>query len=240
MSRNLERTFSVAMPVERVWRAMTDPEELNQWYFPFRVAADGSTRTEILGEERPAEVIEFEAPRRFCVRTTYTGREQWPPLPPGTRDITVVLEASDVGTRVVITHSGFGDGDDWEQALGATSRGVDETIADLVCYLETGVGVRRHPDMGESFHGIGGREVAAGLEVLSVQPGTFAAELGLAKGDFLVELAGGAVFGFAELNFFIREHPVGESVDAAWVRNGQIGRGTARLGARQPVAVEVT
>ena len=139
----------------------------------------------------------------------------------------------------MITHSGFGDGEDWEQALGATSRGVDETIADLVCYLETGVGVRRHPSMGESFHGIGAREVAAGLEVLSVQPGTFAAELGLAPGDIVVELAGAAVFGFPELNFFIREHRVGEPVAAAWVRNGQISRGTARLGARLPVAFDV-
>ena len=55
----------------------------------------------------------------------------------------VVFESTDSGTTVVITHSGFGDGEDWEQALEATSRGVDETIADLVCYLETGVGVRK-------------------------------------------------------------------------------------------------
>ena len=85
MSRNLERTFSVAMPVERVWSAMTDPDELNRWYFPFRVAEDGSTRTEILGVERQAEVVAYEPPRRFCLRTTYTGLEQWPPLPPGTQ-----------------------------------------------------------------------------------------------------------------------------------------------------------
>ena len=215
---------------------MTDPDELNEWYFPFRVDEDGSSRTEILGVERPSEVVAFEPMRSLQLRTTLTGSEQWPPLPPHTRDMTVVLEATDSGTTVVITHSGFGEGDDWQQTLSATSRGVDETIADLVCYLETGVGVRRHRGMGEGFHGIGAREVTAGLEVMSVQPGTFAEKLGLQRGDLLVEVAGAAVFGFAELNFCTRAHQPGELLEAAWVRNGQLARGSAELSRRASVA----
>jgi uncharacterized protein YndB with AHSA1/START domain len=236
MNGSITRTFSVSLPIERVWTAMTDPDELNEWYFPFRVDENGSTQTEILGVERRSEVVSLEPMRSFQMRTTLTGSEQWPPLPPSTRDMTVVLEATDSGTKVVITHSGFGEGDDWKQALSATGRGVDETIADLVCYLETGVGVRRHPRLGESFHGIGAREVPAGLEVSSVQPGTFAEKLGLQGGDLLVELAGAAVFGFAELNFCTREHQPGELLEAAWVRSGRLTRGTAELGRRAPVA----
>ena len=60
MGGSFERTFTVAVPVERAWKAMTDPAELNKWYFPFRVAEDGSTSTEILGQERASEVVEFE------------------------------------------------------------------------------------------------------------------------------------------------------------------------------------
>jgi uncharacterized protein YndB with AHSA1/START domain len=232
VSRKIERTFTVSVAIEQVWRAMTDPAELNQWYFPFRIDDDLSTHTEIDGNDRAAEVLEFEPLRAFTLRTTMTGTEGWPHLPPGTRDMNVVFESTDSGTTVVITHSGFGDGADWEQALEATRRGVDETIADLVCYLETGVGVRRHPAFGDSWHGIGARATTAGLEVMSVQPDTFAANLGLTAGDLLIELAGAAVFGFHELNFFIREHHPGEQADAAWVHNGTLIRGTAALGPR--------
>jgi len=42
---------------------MTDPAELNKWYFPFERAEDGSTKTEILGQERKTEVVEFEPNR---------------------------------------------------------------------------------------------------------------------------------------------------------------------------------
>jgi uncharacterized protein YndB with AHSA1/START domain len=235
MSRDLERTFSVSAPLERVWEAMTDPEELNLWYLPFRVAEDGSTHTEILGVDRASEVVEFEPKRMLRMRTEYAGDEQWPVLPPSTRAMTVVLEATDTGTRVRITHSGFGEGAEWDQVLGATARGVEETIADLVLYLQTGVGVRRHPAMGDTVHGIGAREVAAGLEVSSVRPMSFAAELGLEPGDLLVELGGAGVFGFRELFFFTREHAPGERIDAAWVRDGHLKRGTADLGRRTTV-----
>ena len=67
MSHEIVRTFEVAVEVERVWKAMTDPEELNQWYFPFHVEEDGSTRTEILGVERTSEVVEFEPPHKLCI-----------------------------------------------------------------------------------------------------------------------------------------------------------------------------
>jgi hypothetical protein len=40
------------------------------------------------------------------------------------------------------------------------------------------------------------------------------------------------VFGIHELNFFVREHHPGELVEAAWIRNGTVMRGTAELGPR--------
>jgi uncharacterized protein YndB with AHSA1/START domain len=232
MDRKIENTFEVAVSVENVWNAMTDPAELNKWYFPFRIAEDGTTHTEIAGDDRQNEVVAFEPMHTFHLRSTNNGQEHWPPVGPASRDMVVVVEATATGTRVIITHSGFGDGDDWDQVLASTSRGVAETIADLVLYLETGVGVRRHPALGTSFHGIGAVETRAGLLVRSVQQGTFADLVGLAAGDILVELNGASVFGLPELNFFIREHAPGEVVDAAWVRNGTLMRGSAELGPR--------
>jgi uncharacterized protein YndB with AHSA1/START domain len=132
MGTSYERTFTVSVPVERAWRAMTDPEELSKWYFPFEVSEDGSTRTEILGRERPSEVVEFEPQRMFRTRSTITGEEAWG-LTAGTREMTVVFEAVDMGTRITITNSGFGEGADWERDLENAMRGQAETISDLIC-----------------------------------------------------------------------------------------------------------
>jgi uncharacterized protein YndB with AHSA1/START domain len=231
MGTSYERTFTVSVPVERAWRAMTDPEELSKWYFPFEVSEDGSTRTEILGRERPSEVVEFEPQRMFRTRSTITGEEAWG-LTAGTREMTVVFEAVDMGTRITITNSGFGEGADWERDLENAMRGQAETISDLILYLETGVAFPRHHRGEKSWIGFNGREVPAGLEVGPVQPGTFAERLGLRPGDILVELGGASVFGFREVQFFTKEHAAGETAEAAWVRDGALMRGQATLGER--------
>jgi uncharacterized protein YndB with AHSA1/START domain len=230
MNLSFEKTFVVGVPVERAWKAMTDPAELNKWYFPFRVNEDGTTETEILGGERKTEVVEFEPLRMFHTRTVMTGSEVWG-AKPGTREMTVVFEDVESGTRITITNSGFGDPDD----LSSVTRGQEETIADLILYLETGVAFPRHNHGEKSWIGFSARELRKGLEVLSVQPGTFAAGVGLQSGDLIVELGGASVFGIAEVQFFTKEHAAGERAEAAWIRDGNLMRATAELGPRLPV-----
>jgi uncharacterized protein YndB with AHSA1/START domain len=234
MGSTYERTFTVSVPVERAWRAMTDPAELNKWYFPFKVQPDGSTTTEVLGQARGSEIVQFEPYKMFHTRTVLTGSETWA-MAAGTREMTVVFEAVESGTRITITNSGFGEGEEWERDLENTMRGQAETIADLILYLETGVAFPRHHHGEKSWIGFKGREVAAGLEVGPVQPDTFADQLGLLPGDILVELGGASVFGFVEVQFFTKEHAAGETAEAAWIRDGTLMRGSAELGARLPV-----
>jgi carbon monoxide dehydrogenase subunit G len=231
MGSTYERTFTVSVPVERAWRAMTDPEELNKWYFPFTVAEDGSATTEILGQERASEVVEIEPYKMFHTRTVLTGGEAWG-IAAGTREMTVVFEAMETGTRITITNAGFGEGEEWERDLENAMRGQAETIKDLVLYLETGVAFPRHHHGENSWIGFKGTETTAGLQVGLVQAGTFASRLGLKAGDILVELGGASVFGFAEVQFFTKEHGAGEQTSAAWVRDGQLMRGSAELGER--------
>jgi uncharacterized protein YndB with AHSA1/START domain len=236
MGTTFERTFTVAVPVERAWKAMTDPAELNRWYFPFKVAEDGLTTTEILGQQRASEVIAFEPYKMLQTRTTLSGNEAWGVVA-GTREMTVVFEALETGTRITITNSGFGEGEEWERDLENVMRGQAETIADLILYLETGVAFPRHHHGEKSWIGFKAWETPAGLEVGPVQPGTFAERLGLRPGDILVELDGASVFGFAEVQFFTKEHGAGETTDAAWIRGGELMRGTAELGTRTAGAV---
>jgi len=223
-TRSIDRTFSVSVPVERAWRAMTDPAELAQWFF--RPLGEGDTPDgfDLFGSKTEIEVLDVEPLQRF--RYAETGG----PVPKvnGYAEVTVTFEDAGSGTRITITRSGFGDGPDWDAAIEMVGRGLEESIADCVLYVETGVSYPRHPAR-RSYSGIVGFDTPTGLLVQSVERDTFGANLGLAAGDLLVELGGAALFGKRELLFFLRGHEPGEEVEAAWVRDGQLCRGRAEL-----------
>jgi uncharacterized protein YndB with AHSA1/START domain len=232
MSRTIERTFETALPLERVWQVMTDPAELNRWYFPLRREGD-SYRTEVHGRERASEVVEGEPLQFFRMRTRLTGEEGFGVVP-GVREMLVRFERAGAGTRVSITHSGWGEDPESERERRTVERGSDETLADLLLYLSTGVPFPRH-NRGERSHlGLTALEVPGGVEVRGVAPGGFAERLGLEPGDLLVELDGAGVFGLAELAFFAKLRAAGERAEARWVRGGALLRGAAVLGERVP------
>lgn len=230
-TRNTERTFAVSVPVERAWQAMTDPAQLAQWFFA--PVGDGDTPVgfDLYGSVAEIDVLEVDALRRF--RYSETGG----PVPKidGYAEVTVTFEDLGSGTRITITRSGFGDGPDWDGALESVGRGLEESIADFVLYVETGVALPRHP-AHRSGSGIVGSDAPAGLRVHRVEGDSFGSRLGLEPGDLLVELGGGALFGNRELLFFMREHAPGEQIDATWVRDGQVCRGRAELDVWRPQA----
>lgn len=224
-TRTIQRTFSVAVPVDRAWRAMTDPEELAHWFFGFTPSDAGSGgEFDMFGTPARIELLEADRPHRLRYA------EEGGPVPTmhGRAEVTVTFEDVDVGTRITITRSGFGHGADWDAALESTGRGLEESIADLILYLETGVSFPRHPRQ-PTWPGLNGTESNGGLLIHTVDPDSFGERLGLKPGDVLVELGGAAVFGPRELMFFLRSHKPGEVADAAWARGGELMRGNAEL-----------
>jgi uncharacterized protein YndB with AHSA1/START domain len=226
-SRAIQRSFSVAVPVDRAWRAMTDPDEISRWFFPFNPLASGEGEFDMFGEAASIDVLEVDPLRRL----RYAEKGGPVRTVAGRAEVTVTFEDQGSGTRISITRSGFGDGEDWDAALESTGRGLEESIADLVLYLETGVAFPRHPRQ-PCPPGLVAREALGGLRVETVEPAGFADHLDLQPGDVLVELGGAAVFGHRELWFFMRQHQPGDEAEAAWVRDGQLVRGRARLGGR--------
>jgi uncharacterized protein YndB with AHSA1/START domain len=236
MSRSIiERSFEVAVPIERVWQVMTEPAELNRWYFPFRADPDGRLHTEVHGHERTTEVVGGEPLKYFRTRTTLTGREGFGVVP-GVREMLVRFERVASGTRVTVTHSGWADDEESQRERRAVEHGTDETLADLLLYLRSGVPFPRHNRGERSDLGLVALEVPGGVEVRRVQPGTFADRLGLAPGDLLVELDGAGVFGLSDLAFFAKLRTAGETAAARWVRDGALRHGSAVLGERIPMA----
>jgi uncharacterized protein YndB with AHSA1/START domain len=232
MGRTYERVFTVGGSVERVFRAMTDPEELAKWMAPLRQVDDQTFHTEAPIDVDLGRIVveEYEVNRRLRYTERHEGR-------PFTTEVTVVFEEVSTGTRVTFTRAGFDDGGEWDALFKATAHGTDETLADLVLYVETGVAFPRHFSE-KSYHGLDlAIETAAGVVVTDVDPGTFGDRLGLRRGDVIVELGGAAVFKRSDLWFFVREHGAGEDADAAWVRDGQLMRGRASLGSRAAAPV---
>jgi uncharacterized protein YndB with AHSA1/START domain len=209
---------------------MTEPAELARWFFKPVGDAETPAAFDLYGSVANIEVLEVDPHRR------YRYSEAGGPVPKvdGYAEVTVTFEDLGSGTRITITRSGFGDGPDWDAALESVGRGLEESIADLVLYVETGVALPRHPAQ-RSGTGIVGYEAPAGLRVRSVEPDSFGTRLGLEPGDLLVELAGAAGFGKRELLFFMREHAPGEQIDTAWVRDGQVCRGRAELDTWRPL-----
>lgn len=109
----IEKVVELKAPVARVWRAVTDHVEFGTW---FRVALDGPFRVGELstgqitypGYEhvRWEAIVERMEPQRLFVFS-------WPCHEAGVDDdvpkiqVTFELEATDGGTRLTITESGF-------------------------------------------------------------------------------------------------------------------------------------
>jgi uncharacterized protein YndB with AHSA1/START domain len=128
-------TVEIGAPAERVFRALTDPKELTQWWgspdtyrteeWTQDLRVGGSWRASGRGADGHAfkvegEFLEIDPPRKLV--------QTWKPEWDGghVTTITYRLDAIDGGTRVTVRHAGFGDrfescknhGQGWERVLG--------------------------------------------------------------------------------------------------------------------------
>lgn len=225
MSGRWQRTFEVSVPVERVWRAFTDPEEMAKLMTPPASAPpdpNAHVTPEIL-EVQPLKLLRWA--------------EQGGTLPER-GEFTVVFESKDGGSRFTVTRVGFGEGEEADVFSEANELGWEMGFMDLVLYLETGQIVRRHYyGAVESVTGMLYRERDFGLEVLRVNPDTFAAEVGLARGDRLVRVAFVPVFGRSDLAVLFAEHAPGTKLEVEYIRGRERRVGQGRLSSFEKRAV---
>lgn len=227
MTAEYKRTFVVAVPVERAWQAFVEPGQRAAWMSPpgrdpianpeAEYPAPGFPKVELtIGEVREHELLSWSQSH-----TMPSGSKGWV-------ETAVTFEEIDKGTRVTITRSGFGEGLEWELFAQSTGQGWDDSLVDLVAYLETGVNVSRHFS-GRSSIGASMLERGRGVQVAEVIPGGYAAEAGLREGDLLISIGGAGVYRRSDVWFLQREHGPGEELDAAYVRDGALLRGRGRL-----------
>jgi len=105
----IERSIWIEAPRERVWHAITDPQEIQRWFSPTTawelsaLAVGGRlfVRDMETGAEQYVQVIElFDPPRQLILRAD--------PEPPDQPHVTrYVLTEENGGTRLTLTYSGY-------------------------------------------------------------------------------------------------------------------------------------
>jgi uncharacterized protein YndB with AHSA1/START domain len=226
MSSEYERTFSVSAPVDKAWRAFTEPEELEAW---FTTGFKGDEEQGAAVAESPGGPVHFELVE--ARPNSVLQYRQWAASPEAGIEVTVVFESLENGTRITFTQAGFG-GDSVLRSDGVRN-GMDETLADLVMYLEHGVRLPRHRDMpSNGWLAVDLEQRFEGVAVKSVQPDGFGQAVGLQPGDVLFTLGGAAVFRISDTMFFLREHDAGDDVEVTWIRGGEFMQGRGSLSRR--------
>jgi uncharacterized protein YndB with AHSA1/START domain len=220
--RKIEKTFTVGVPVGRAWTAFVDGDERSKWEaneYEIDPVPGGKVRWTLPGLESNGQVEAVEHERLL----------QWAEIdgPHLESEITVTFEAVDGGTRISITHAGFGDTDDWGEWIEGTTLGWTQAIADLIVYLEQGVVAGRFTS-GMEPPGMRTTDTPGGMVVDEVLDGGWASQAGLQPGDLLLNVGGVAIYTLPEFWVLLRVYKHGDALAVDYVRNGQrlTGRGT--------------
>jgi uncharacterized protein YndB with AHSA1/START domain len=135
----IERTVELPQPVERVWRAISDPAEIRRWFpnesatLDVRPGGTGELVWDIDGKEfrTGVEVHEVVEPVRFVWSW---GHESTNATDPVTTVEFLLSARGDGGTTLLVRESGFLD----EKHRAGNTEGWAEETAELVAYLDRG------------------------------------------------------------------------------------------------------
>lgn len=139
----IEQTIELPFPQERVWRAITSPEELSRW-FGDKITLDPVVGSEInfIWHEHGTSsgvVEEYDPPNRFAYRWRTHGVEESEPLAPGNSTlVTFTLTPTAVGTRLYLLETGFASLPESirEKSHLENTSGWKTELGELVEYLE--------------------------------------------------------------------------------------------------------
>lgn len=145
--KNNERTIhtprEINAPVEAVWKALTDAQELQRW-FPVRAGVNDGKIELSWGSQVDWRLEIEEEQRNKYLRLGYQ-EEHHKIVSDVPRRLAVefFLEAKAGKTLLRIVHSGFGGGSNWDDVYDGVRRGWDMESISLKHYLEHHAGKDR-------------------------------------------------------------------------------------------------
>lgn len=132
--RTIEKKLYIAAAPERVYRAFTTKEDLERWFVTrAEVDARPGGVFNLWWKENtvPGEFVALDPPRSF----TFT----WDDGPKyGVTTCRLEFIPENDGTVVQLTHTGFGQGENWDELYDGVKDGWNEELDYLKTWLETG------------------------------------------------------------------------------------------------------
>ena len=209
-----EATFIVATPRAQAW----------EWLVSARPAMEGVGEARdgqwwIPSVEAPADELEVIDGELLRVRKAVE--------PCKGTEIVITFEDEDTGTRITFVQTGFGPM--FEQARPWLTAGWHSIRADLAVFFSRGKSIGRHLS---AWHGLGCdvSETDEGLVVGRVEPGAFADQAGMQKGDLILHVGGSPVVSVAELSAVMRGPlRTGTTAKARYLRADEILSGSGTI-----------
>ncbi len=140
-TRTLEQSIEINAPVEAVWKALTDAEEMTRW-FPLQAGEnpDGTVWMAWGDDFKFTGRVEACEPMRYLRTVPVFPPGQEPPVKMATE---VWLEARAGKTFVRLVQSGFLSNSAWDEEYDGTRRGWHFQLRGLKLYLERHRGAPR-------------------------------------------------------------------------------------------------
>lgn len=140
---SVRRSIQIAAPVEKVWRAVAEPEHVSRWFGRTVLNGTGVGATGTMTfpdyDVIPLRIEEFEEPRRISYR--WNNDDALGKLPDAVDEatstvFTFTLEESDGGTRLSVVESGFDRTSDPLANLESHRTGWDLELDKMVALVE--------------------------------------------------------------------------------------------------------
>lgn len=137
----VRRTIQISAPLEKVWRTVTEPELISQWFGQVSLTGSGAGALGTIGwpgERRvPIRVETFDPPREV----SYRWCNEEGPLPDTVDEkrstvFTFTLAAAPGGTELTVVETGFEHTSNPERLMADHRGGWDGELDKLVALLE--------------------------------------------------------------------------------------------------------
>jgi uncharacterized protein YndB with AHSA1/START domain len=144
--RTIEVTLEIAAPVDAVWKAIAEAEEIQRWFAPEVEVQPGPGGAVLWKWQEIAwgsQVETWEPGRRLRLVYDSSAKETGGPAGPATLTMDFLIEPRGGGVLLRLVHSGFGHGAGWDDEYDGVRRGWAYELRSLRHYLENHLGERR-------------------------------------------------------------------------------------------------
>lgn len=154
---------------------------------------------------------------------------------PGETQVKITLKPLEAGTKLVLSHSGWGSGKKWAGFAETAEREWGKVLDNLKSVLETGIDLRetRQPRLGVAFDTAQERP---GVLVTDIAPNSPAEKGGLQKGDILINIDGRRLRSAQDFTDVFQTLRGGQHIKIGLARDGKRRTLDIELG-MQPVPV---